>query len=106
MAVLDTSFAGPERVQTLEGVIGWGVDDVEGSADIGPYRDAYLEPFTAFASKPELDSALDAALRLGWVCRALTVEMYGSTLSGEAREKELTGMKLRLGLWAAKIAAT
>ena len=74
---------------TLEGVIAWGVDDVEDSADLRPYRDAYLEPFTAFASKPELDAALDAALRLGWVCRALTVEMYGSTLSGEAREKEL-----------------
>lgn len=91
---------------TLEGVIAWGVDDVEDSADLRPYRDAYLEPFTAFASKPELDAALDAAVRLGWVCRALTVEMYGSTLTGEAREKELAGMKLRLQLWADKIPAT
>ena len=91
---------------TLEGVIAWGVDDVENSADLQPFRDAYLEPFTAFAPKPELDAALDAALRLGWVCRALTVEMYGSTLEGPAREKELAGMKLRLKLWATKIGAT
>jgi aminoglycoside phosphotransferase (APT) family kinase protein len=91
---------------TLEGVIAWGIDDVEDSADLGPFRDAYLEPFTAYATKPELDAALDAALRLGWVCRALTIEMYGSTLSGSAREKELAGMKLRLQLWAAKVAAT
>jgi hypothetical protein len=91
---------------TLEGVIAWGVDDVEDSADLRPFRDAYLEPFTAFAPKQELDVALDAALRLGWVCRALTVEMYASTLSGPAREKELAGMRLRLQLWSNKIAAT
>jgi aminoglycoside phosphotransferase (APT) family kinase protein len=91
---------------TLEGVIAWGIDDVENSAHLGPFRDAYLEPFTAFAAKHELDAALDAALRLGWVCRALTVEMYGSTLTGAAREKELNGMKLRLQLWANKIGTT
>ena len=91
---------------TLEGVIAWGVDDVENSADLQPFRDAYLEPFTAFAPRPDLDAALDAALRLGWVCRALTVEMYGSTLEGPAREKELAGMKLRLTLWANKVGVT
>ncbi len=91
---------------TLEGVIAWGIDDVEDSADVQPFRDAYLEPFTAFAPKRELDAALDAALRLGWVCRALTVEMYGSTLTGAAREKELAGMKLRLQLWANKVVLT
>jgi aminoglycoside phosphotransferase (APT) family kinase protein len=91
---------------TLEGVIAWGVDDIENSADVRPFRDAYLEPFTAFAPKPELDAALDAALRLGWICRALTVEMYASTLTGPAREKELAGMKLRLHLWADKIPVT
>ena len=30
---------------TLDGVISWGVDDVEGSAPTEPFRDAYLEPF-------------------------------------------------------------
>jgi aminoglycoside phosphotransferase (APT) family kinase protein len=91
---------------TLEGVIAWGVDDVEDSADLRPFRDAYLEPFTAYASKAELDAVLDPALRLGWVCRALTVEMYASTLTGAARDKELAGLKLRLRLWADKIGTT
>ena len=30
---------------TLEGVIGWGPDDVQGSVDLTPFRDAYLAPF-------------------------------------------------------------
>ena len=30
---------------TLDGVIAWGVDDVEASEPTEPYRDAYLEPF-------------------------------------------------------------
>jgi hypothetical protein len=30
---------------TLEGVIAWGLDDVEGSVDTAPFRDAYLAPF-------------------------------------------------------------
>jgi len=30
---------------TLEGVIAWGADDVQGSVDIAPFRHAYLAPF-------------------------------------------------------------
>ncbi len=30
---------------TLDGVIAWGVDDIERSEPTEPYRDAYLEPF-------------------------------------------------------------
>ena len=30
---------------TLQGVIAWGVDDVEGSEDVAPYAAAYLEPW-------------------------------------------------------------
>ena len=30
---------------TLEGVIAWGLDDVEDSIDTAPFRDAYLAPF-------------------------------------------------------------
>jgi hypothetical protein len=55
---------------TLEGVIAWGVDDVEGSVDIAPYRDAYLRPFTEEYGG-DLVPAVDAALRLGWVCRTV-----------------------------------
>jgi hypothetical protein len=55
---------------TLEGVIAWGVDDVEGSVDVAPYRDAYLRPFIEEYGG-DLVPAVDAALRLGWVCRTV-----------------------------------
>ena len=55
---------------TLEGVIAWGVDDVEGSVDVAPYRDAYLRPFTE-RYDGDLVPAVEAALRLGWVCRTV-----------------------------------
>ena len=46
---------------TLDGVISWGVDDVEASEPTEPYRDAYLEPFrgrtTSDLVGPRADSA-------------------------------------------------
>ena len=57
---------------TLEGQLQWGFDDVEGSVDILPFRDAYLEPFTSLMPRDELNDAMSQALRLGWICRALT----------------------------------
>jgi hypothetical protein len=84
---------------TLEGVISWGLDDVESSVDLQPFRAAYLEPFTTIAPRRELDSALDAALRLGWICRALTIDMYASALpEGPDREQQYAGLKVRLEL--------
>ena len=68
----------------LEGVIAWGVDDVEGSVDLAPYRAAYLRPFEearAAARQPGavvLDRALAIALRLGWACRAVNDQWPGS----------------------------
>ena len=38
---------------TLEGVISWGLDDVQDSVDLTPFRDAYLEPYVT-ASGGEL----------------------------------------------------
>ncbi len=56
---------------TLEGVISWGLEDIENSVDTTPYRDAYLAPFAAGRDMSELREALELALRLGWVCRAV-----------------------------------
>jgi aminoglycoside phosphotransferase (APT) family kinase protein len=56
---------------TLEGGIDWGVDDIQGSEPLGPYRDAYLAPFERYAPRAELEASLDDALRLGWVSRVL-----------------------------------
>jgi len=62
---------------TLEGQLQWGFDDVEASVDVEPFRDAYLELFTDIASRHKLNVAMSRALRLGWICRALT---YASAL--------------------------
>ena len=55
---------------TLDGVIAWGVDDVETSEPTGRYRDAYLEPFRGLTTS-DLPDLAQTARRLGWVCRAL-----------------------------------
>ena len=55
---------------TLDGVIAWGVDDVETSEPTEPYRDAYLEPFRGLTTS-DLVGLAQTARRLGWVCRAL-----------------------------------
>ena len=42
---------------TLEGVLSWGLDDVEGSVDVTPFRDAYLASFSEYGSRDELGAA-------------------------------------------------
>ena len=54
---------------TLEGGVAWGLDDVEDSEDIEPYVATYLMRYAP--DRPQLREAVPAALRLGWVCRAL-----------------------------------
>jgi hypothetical protein len=54
---------------TLEGVVVWGVDDVENAVDIEPLIDRYLRRYDP--ERPELRGAFPLALRLGWVCRAV-----------------------------------
>ena len=46
---------------TLEGVLAWGLDDVENSVDTTPFRDAYLGPY-----RERYDGDLDAACP--WRC--------------------------------------
>jgi hypothetical protein len=81
---------------TLEGQLAWGLDDIEGSEEIAPYRDAYLEPFRGFAAWSELQAAHAIALRLGWICRALNVYRLASALPLPYREEQLQGVGLRL----------
>ena len=88
---------------TLEGVLAWGLDDVEGSEDIAPYRDAYLEPFAGYATRPELEAAHTIALRLGWLCRALNVQRLALGLERAARAPHLEGVRVRLGLFADRL---
>ena len=74
---------------TLDGVIAWGVDDVEGSEPTEPFRDAYLEPFRGRTSK-DLVALSATARRLGWLCRAVN-----SRLSQPSDEST----RLRLGMF-------
>ena len=85
---------------TLEGVLAWGLDDVEGSEDIGPYRDAYLGPFARYATPRELKEAHAIALRLGWLCRALNVHRLALGLDRPVRDQHLEGVRIRLRLFA------
>ena len=53
---------------TLEGVVAWGLDDVENAVDLDPLIDRYLRRYDP--DRLELKDAIPLALRLGWACRA------------------------------------
>ena len=74
---------------TLEGGLAWGLDDIEGSVDIAPYRDAYLVPY-AERFDGDLVAATSVALRLGWACRAVNGHVAG--------EEDRTVTRLRMFL--------
>ena len=61
---------------TLEGVIAWGLDDVESSVDTAPFRAAYLAPY-AERFGGDLVAAGELAVRLGWACRAVNGHIPG-----------------------------
>lgn len=84
---------------TLEGQLAWGLDDVEGSVDIRPFRDAYLRPFASFGEREELEAAHTTALRLGWVCRALNVSHWAAALGPRHREEWTDRVQLRLQMF-------
>ncbi len=83
---------------TLEGVLGWGLDDIEGSQDITPFADAYLRPFERYAGAAALREALAVALRLGWICRALNTEMCISSygIDHQPAERDRAAVHLRM----------
>jgi hypothetical protein len=76
---------------TLDGLIAWGVDDIEHSEPTEPYQDAYLGPFVAVHGEEGLVAACTIARRLGWVCRA--VNGYIAPF-----EAEQTGRRLKMFL--------
>jgi hypothetical protein len=84
---------------TLEGGLAWGLDDVQGSVDITPFRDAYLRPFGRYAAPAALEAAHATALRLGWICRALTIRTFADAFEGRDRETWLEGVRVRLRMF-------
>jgi hypothetical protein len=69
---------------TMEGMLAWGLDDVEDSLDTAPFRDAYLAPW-AERFDGDLVAAVKPALRLGWACRAVNGHIPGDDRSTSAR---------------------
>jgi len=69
---------------TLEGVLAWGVDDVENSVDTAPFREAYLAPWVERVDG-DLVAACDVALRLGWAARAVNGHVPGEEGATQAR---------------------
>lgn len=61
----------------LEGVIAWGADDIEGSVDTAPFRDAYLAPFADGRDADAIRAACELAIRLGWAARAVNGHAQG-----------------------------
>jgi hypothetical protein len=74
---------------TLEGVLAWGLDDVENSLDTTSFRDAYLAVF-AEHDPADLAAAAAVAVRLGWACRAVNGHVAG--------DNERTVTRLRMFL--------
>lgn len=83
---------------TLEGVLRWGLDDVEGSVDINPFRDAYLEPFEQYGSHDDLVAATEIAMRLGWISRALYNRELDTALGVQDEPKSIDEIAQRLRL--------
>jgi hypothetical protein len=86
---------------TLEGVLQWGFDDVEGSVDIRPFRDAYLGPFTTYAPREDLEAGFATALRLGWICRALNYQAGREALGKPYPEAYEDAVAVRLRMFLA-----
>ena len=76
---------------TLGGGLAWGLDDIQGSVDVTPFRDAYLIPFEQVAGKADLRATSETAMRLGWICRAVNGHFSGS-------EAAQTQVRLRMFL--------
>ncbi len=84
---------------TLEGLLAWGLDDVEGSVDTTPVRDAYLEPFSGRAERAALARAMASALRLGWICRAAVTRPLALALDGAPRDQLLDQLRTHLRMF-------
>jgi hypothetical protein len=86
----DCSVAHPcfTMIVTLRSTAYWLKLDKNGS-EVQRLRDAYLEPWTTFAPRAQLNEALDLALRLGSLNRALSWQNTLRHLSNEQKQDYL-----------------
>jgi hypothetical protein len=71
---------------TLRSIAHW-VKLAEDGPELRRVRDAYLEPWTRFATRAQLQEALDLAYRLGMVNRALSWHESIGPLAPEDKEE-------------------
>ena len=67
-----------------------------GSPELERVRDAFLEPWTAYAPAPELRKVFDAAYALGALTRAAAKERVLESLPAETRAAYAHGMAAQL----------
>jgi hypothetical protein len=68
---------------TLEGVVAWGLDDVQNAVNLDPLIDRYLQRYAP--GRPELRDAVPIALRLGWASRAANASVVEDLDSTQTR---------------------
>ncbi|MCK5928356.1 MAG: hypothetical protein KAG80_09200 [Nocardioides sp.] len=83
---------------TLDGVIGWGMRDVEGSEDVLPYQRGYLEVWAEHLGRSvaSLEPSARAARALGWACRVVNGHVPGDPDPTAARVRMLLSALQRL----------
>jgi hypothetical protein len=64
--------------------------------ELGRFRDAYLEPWTRFRPRSELEEAYPLAYRLGVLCRGLTWAMIVGAIPRPLREDEADAVPERM----------
>lgn len=84
----DCSVAHPffTMIVTLRSTAYWLKLDKDG-AEVKRLRDAYLEPWTTFAPRAQLNEALEIALRLGMLNRALSWQNTVRHLTSEQKQE-------------------
>jgi Phosphotransferase enzyme family len=69
-------------------VLAYKLDLEHDSPELDRFRDAYLEPWTRFRPRAELEAAYPTAYRLGVLCRGLTWALILSAIPRPLREQE------------------
>jgi len=77
-------------------VLAYRLELEHGSPELDRFRDAYLEPWTRFRPRSDLEQAYPIAFRLGVLCRGLTWALIVSAIPRPLREQEQDAVPERM----------
>jgi Phosphotransferase enzyme family len=77
-------------------VLAYRLELEHGSPELDRFRDAYLEPWTRFRPRSDLEQAYPIAYRLGVLCRGLTWALIVSAIPRPLREREQDAVPERM----------